>query len=110
EKCPCPELVITEKSKILVRTGKCDLVEIIAGPGTVWRCGCKDEKQEPAKDTGGEELFGVEQQDQAWKLVQPRSSVGFPVTDGALYKMTLSFAVPFSTKLTKDSAVRIFQR
>ena len=55
-------------------------------------------------------MFGIEKQDQAWKLVQPRASVGFPVAAGALYKMTLSFVVPFSTKVTKDTAVRIFQR
>ncbi len=111
QKCPCPELVITEPSKILVRAGKCDLVEILAAPGTVWKCGCekKKEKTTDASDDGTV-LFGIEKQDQVWKLVQPQSSIGFPITAGALYKMTLSFVVPFSTKVTKDTAVRIFQR
>lgn len=106
EKCPCGELVILEKSKVLVRAGNCNIGELIVAPGTVWKCPCNDDKP----STDGTAEYVILPKDDSWKLAKPKSTVGFPVTGGSLYKMTLLFDIPAKTKINKNAIVRIYQR
>ena len=106
KKCPCGEIVFVEKSKIIVRAGKCDVGEITVLPGTIWKCPCQDEKTFKP----GTVSYEIQQKDHSWKLTRPKGIVAFPISTGALYKMTILFELPPKTKLNKNTAIRIFQR
>lgn len=106
KKCPCGEIVFLEKSKVVVKSGECNVGEIIVVPGTIWKCPCKDAKViQP-----GTVSYEVQPKDQSWKLGKQSNTVGFSIPKGALYKMTLSFELPAKFKFNKNTAVRIFQR
>ena len=97
----CGELVITEKTRVIIRNNNIDIAEMIVAPGTIWKCPCDDKKE--IKDL-------VETKEQEWMLRRPESAVGFPITKAAKYEMTLRFRVTADIKINKETAIRIFQR
>ncbi len=105
-KPPCHpgEIVLVDGGRVVVRVEECDVGEIIASPGTVWRC--PPPKGLPPRET----CHGGEKVGQEWKLTQPRSAVGFAVDPGDLRRMTLSFSTPTTLEPGTRTLVRIFQR
>jgi hypothetical protein len=104
--CHPAEIVLVEKCRVVLRVDNCEVGEIIATPGTVWRPIC------PPSETKNEQeaCFGAEKVGQQWTLSQPKSAVGFPVVDCKLRRMTLSFTTPTSLQPGTRTLVRIFQR
>jgi hypothetical protein len=102
--CDPGELILVDGGRVVVRVDHCDVGEIVAAPGTSWRC--PRPRRPPVTETshGGEKVGGV------WQLTQPRSSVGFSVGRGELRRITLSFATPRNLRPRSRSLVRIFQR
>jgi hypothetical protein len=104
--CRPGEIVLVEECRVVVRVDNCDVGEIIATPGTVWRPTC----QPPKTKTEQETCFGAEKVGQQWTLTQPKSAVGFPVADCAVRRMTLSFTTPTTLQPGTRTLLRIFQR
>ncbi|WP_432263626.1 hypothetical protein [Cupriavidus sp. TMH.W2] len=105
---PCPEgaLVFTGRCRVTVRAGDCELGEIVTTPGTEWHC-----RKATELDSGPQPVvYGGDSAGGFWRLLMPRSSVGFGVKEGERYLCTLTFSVPPSIKLAAASVVRIFQR
>jgi hypothetical protein len=100
----CGELVLTEKTTVIVRSKNADIGKLVVAPGTVWKCSCDDDDKKESK------LFGAEKKDKDWDLLRPKSSVGFAIEQGAKYEMTLSFAIPPNAKIKKETSIRIYQR
>ena len=102
--CQPGELVLVDGGRVVIRVGQCEAGELVAAPGTTWRCSTP--KPPPAR----EHCHGAERIGQEWRLTQPRSSVGFPIGRGELRRMTLSFTTPTGLKPGSRPLVRVFQR
>ena len=97
------ELVLVDGGRVIVRMENRDVEEMVAKPGTIWRI--------PIPQTAAAETcHGGEKEDQHWKLTQPKAAVGFPVEQGEMRKMILSFHSPDTLKPGNRAQVRIFQR
>jgi hypothetical protein len=96
------EIVFVEGGRVIVRVDGRDVGEIEASPGTVWR---------PRRDCEQvEQCYGAEKLgSKEWKLLHPRSAVGFRAFPGEMRRMILFFEAPRILP-GKSSLVRIFQR
>jgi hypothetical protein len=105
-KQPClpGELVFLDKCEVTVRVGSYIVGEIIAAPGTVWR------PSSPPSTHKDESCHGAQKVGQEWRLVKPVTAVGFPISQGELRRMTLSFATPTTLQPGSRPLVRISQR
>lgn len=103
DRCPPGELVLVQGGRVIVRAGDCEVGELSAAPGTIWRC-------PPHGGRAHETCHGGEKAGESWKLVQRKGAVGFPVAAGQLWKMTLSFTTPATLPASSRPLVRIFQR
>ncbi len=102
--CPPSELVFLEKCKATVRAGNCDVGDIVAVPGTVWR---PSGSSSPHKE---ESCHGARKVGQEWKLVKPVAAVGFSIRKGEHLRATLSFKTPPTLQPGSRTLVRIYQR
>jgi hypothetical protein len=100
------EVVFAEGGRALLRVEARDIGEIIATAGTIWRPSTRRPAGAPADET----LFGGRRDGQDWRLVEPRSSVGFPIESGEMRRAALSFTTPTTLKPSDAALVRIFQR
>jgi hypothetical protein len=104
QKCCDPaDLVLVDGGRVIVRVDSCDVGEIIAAPGTIWRTRCCKPEHGKDDDAGGKD-------GRTWPLPHPRSSVAVAVGEGELRKATLSFTVPTDLKPGTRTLVRIYQR
>ncbi len=100
------ELVFVEGCRVVVRVDNCDVGEIIASPGTVWRPYWPSATTAPISET----CHGGEKVGQLWRLIKPTAAVGFPVAAREMRRMMLSFTTPTALKPGTRTLVRIFQR
>jgi hypothetical protein len=107
-KPPCPpgDLVLVDGCRVIVRVDNCEVGEIIAAPGTVWKPRCPP----PSIAYMQETTHGGKKEGQQWKLNQPKTAVGIPVAAGEMRRGTLSFNVPTHLKPGTQTLLRIFQR
>jgi len=104
--CGISEIMFEENCKVVVRMGKCDVGEIIASKGTIWRPNCPPSKIETEEEVS----YGSQKIDKEWHLNRPKGIVGFPIVPGEMKRMTLSFTTPLTLKPEDRPLIQIFQR
>jgi len=107
ERCEPADLVLVEGGRVVVRVDTCDVGEIVAAPGTVWRPH-SGKRADATQHESGEGSTSADHQE--WQLTQPRSSVSIMVREGEIRKATLSFTAPATLKPGTRTHVRIYQR
>ena len=104
--CPPGELVFTDRCRVIVRVDDCDIGEIIASPGSRWRCPSVEQPEAERQP----DSYGAEKTGHFWKLMKQRSSVGLAIAPGNRFKGTLSFSIPAGVRVSDRTMVRILQR
>jgi hypothetical protein len=104
--CQPAEIVFTGQCRVIVRVGTCDVGEIGTVRGTIWRPHCPKPGPTPTTET----IFGGQKSGNVWQLLQPRSTVGFPLGARELRRATLSFTTPRTLPSGLTTMVRITQR
>jgi hypothetical protein len=99
------ELVLVDGGRVVVRVGTCEAGEIIAAPGTIWRASYPS-LVTPQTET----CYCAHKVGNEWKLLRRKSGLGFPIAEGELRRMTLSFTTPRTLKPGSRALVRVFQR
>jgi hypothetical protein len=97
--------VIVEGCRVVVRVAGCNVGEIIAEPGTVWRPHCPVPAVPESETCHGGYKAGEE-----WIITERRGAVRFAVAAGEQRRMTLSFTTPAALQPGTSPIVRIFQR
>jgi hypothetical protein len=106
EYCEPAELVFIDGGRVVVRVDTCDVGDIIAAPGTVWRPHGRKPVRRPGHELGDD----AHEPDKEWQLTEPRSAVSITVGEGEMRKATLSFTAPATLKPGTRTQVRIYQR
>jgi hypothetical protein len=81
--CGVGELIFEENCKVVVRVDKCDVREIVACNGTVWRHIVHHQKLKPSKKY----VMEMKRLAEEWHLHKPKGIVGFPIAPRQLRRI-----------------------
>jgi len=108
EPCCCDrEYIILTDTKLIIKCGKCEILELEAKGGTVLKEKCPEKT--PSLPTGGTS-YGAVGDGKTWQLLDTLSTVGFPRSSGEVFKMKLSFITPTDLQPGTEPIIRIYQR
>jgi len=106
--CCCDrEYIFETDSRLIVKCGGCEILELEAKSGTVIHQKCSG-THGAAKTPGVS--FGATGDGSSWMLTDTLSTVGFARSAGQAFKMTLSFVTPTDLRAGSDPIIRIYQR
>jgi len=106
--CCCNrEYILVKDSHLIIKCDSCEIVELEAKAGTVFKHTCKESKE---ADSGTNVTFGATGDGRTWQLHDTLSTVGFARKPGQAFRMTLSFVTPTDLRPEEDPIIRIYQR